>query len=153
LLKHISLFTRSFQYKEREKKSFILPIKVVISLDRYIAVTHPITYPNIMTSKRAKMLICGAWILSFVICFPPLVGWNDQRQTAIDEQPIEAEAKSVMDRCRPQCVLNQEPGYVIYSAVGSFYAPMLVMMFFNWRIYRTARWQFSLLLLGHCLVQ
>lgn len=28
---------------------------------------------------------------------------------------------------------------MIYSAVGSFYAPMLVMMFFNWRIYRTAK--------------
>ena len=51
---------------------------VVISLDRYIAVTHPITYPNIMTSKRAKLLILGAWVLSFVICFPPLVGWNDR---------------------------------------------------------------------------
>ena len=42
------------------------------------------------------------------------------------------------DRCNPQCQLNQEPGYVIYSSVGSFYAPMLVMMFFNWKIYRTA---------------
>ena len=42
-------------------------------------------------------------------------------------------------KCRmPKCQLNQEPGYVIYSAVGSFYAPMLVMMFFNWRIFRTA---------------
>lgn len=51
---------------------------VVISLDRYIAVTHPITYPNLMTSKKAKLLIAGAWILSFVICFPPLVGWNDK---------------------------------------------------------------------------
>jgi hypothetical protein len=113
---------------------------VVISLDRYIAVTHPITYPNIMTSKRAKLLILGAWILSFVICFPPLVGWNDQRQIAVAEQPIEDDPlKTMLERCKPQCVLNQEPGYVIYSAVGSFYAPMLVMMFFNWRIYRTAR--------------
>ena len=43
------------------------------------------------------------------------------------------------ERCNPQCMLNQEPGYVIYSAVGSFYAPMLVMMFFNWRIYQTAK--------------
>ena len=50
----------------------------MISLDRYIAVTHPITYPNLMTSKKAKLLIAGAWILSFVICFPPLVGWNDK---------------------------------------------------------------------------
>ena len=46
--------------------------------------------------------------------------------------------QEIADRCNPQCQLNQEPGYVIYSAVGSFYAPMLVMMFFNWRIYRTA---------------
>lgn len=51
---------------------------VVISLDRYIAVTHPITYPNLMTSKKAKLLIAGAWIVSFVICFPPLVGWHDK---------------------------------------------------------------------------
>ena len=55
---------------------------VVISLDRYIAVTHPITYPNLMTSKKAKLLIAGAWILSFVICFPPLVGWNDKDEEA-----------------------------------------------------------------------
>ena len=51
---------------------------VVISLDRYIAVTHPITYPNLMTSKKAKLLIAGAWVISFVVCFPPLVGWNDR---------------------------------------------------------------------------
>ena len=44
-----------------------------------------------------------------------------------------------MNRCLPQCQLIQEPGYVIYSAVGSFFAPMLVMIFFNWRIYRTAK--------------
>ena len=25
---------------------------VIISMDRYIAVTHPVTYPNIMTGKR-----------------------------------------------------------------------------------------------------
>lgn len=49
------------------------------------------------------------------------------------------EVLKIIERCNPQCMLNQEPGYVIYSAVGSFYAPMLVMMFFNWRIYRTAR--------------
>ena len=42
---------------------------VVISLDRYIAVTHPITYPNIMTSKRAKMLILAAWVLREFIAF------------------------------------------------------------------------------------
>lgn len=51
-----------------------------ISLDRYVAVTRPVTYPSIMSTKRAKSLIAGLWVLSFVICFPPLVGWKNQSQ-------------------------------------------------------------------------
>lgn len=47
-----------------------------ISLDRYVAVTRPVTYPSIMSTKRAKMLVAIVWVLSFVICFPPLVGFN-----------------------------------------------------------------------------
>ncbi|TMW45467.1 hypothetical protein DOY81_009454 [Sarcophaga bullata] len=50
-----------------------------ISLDRYVAVTRPVTYPSIMSTKKAKCLIAGIWVLSFVICFPPLVGWKDQK--------------------------------------------------------------------------
>ena len=44
----------------------------------------------------------------------------------------------VTDHCTPQCILPSDPGYVLYSAVGSFFAPMTVMIFFNWRIYRVA---------------
>lgn len=29
-------------------------------------------------------------------------------------------------------------GYVLYSAIGSFFLPTLVMLFFYWRIYRAA---------------
>jgi hypothetical protein len=52
-----------------------------ISLDRYVAVTRPVTYPSIMSSKKAKLLIAAVWVLSFLICFPPLVGWNDRKRT------------------------------------------------------------------------
>ena len=37
-----------------------------------------------------------------------------------------------------QCTLFNEKGYVIYSALGSFYIPMLFMFFFYWRIYLVA---------------
>ena len=196
---------------------------VIISLDRYIAVTHPITYPNLMTSKKAKLLITGAWVISFVVCFPPLVGWNDkmasegmqiiesilsgkfangtsgifyynithstilssnigivgnvpedylndeieptthsttisnfslfssQNEKSFSVYNIQShkhitsqinvvanELQSILERCQPKCMLTQDPGYVIYSAVGSFYAPMLIMMFLNCKIYRTA---------------
>lgn len=50
-----------------------------ISLDRYVAVTRPVSYPSIMSRRRAKALIAGLWVLSFVICFPPLVGWKDKK--------------------------------------------------------------------------
>ena len=38
----------------------------------------------------------------------------------------------------PECFLPSNIGYVLYSAIGSFYAPMLVMLFFNYRIYQVA---------------
>jgi hypothetical protein len=33
-----------------------------ISLDRYVAVTRPVTYPSIMSSSRAKLLIAGSYL-------------------------------------------------------------------------------------------
>lgn len=240
-----------------------------ISLDRYVAVTRPVNYPSIMSSSRAKILIAGVWILSFVICFPPLVGWKDSRpvngsfevsgfrirhphpmvvnrpsattssrepemaiaittaplnnitewlkvneshkygssdydniKTKYDDYPdpedydefpwtrykkrmkksvgkptpIKMEAFSGVSteaintfqhsdyeerrenqmtepseyffttsepsiesfRCRWICELTSDTGYVIYSAFGSFFIPMGVMLFFYWKIYRAA---------------
>ncbi len=37
-----------------------------------------------------------------------------------------------------QCFLTSEPGYIVYSALGSFYIPMCIMAFFYWKIYRAA---------------
>ncbi|XP_032295005.1 octopamine receptor Oamb isoform X1 [Drosophila virilis] len=208
-----------------------------ISLDRYVAVTRPVTYPSIMSTKKAKSLIAGIWVLSFVICFPPLVGWKDQEamvqptytrgnytlyyattmSSTQDEQldvgrikqkqeeaaaspiiengnaynpydpnfaPIDGSAEihiaamttttttttttartttiakstispsTEMDydllnapvvnmpqpatSCPWKCELTNDRGYVLYSALGSFYIPMFVMLFFYWRIYRAA---------------
>ncbi|KAJ9597913.1 hypothetical protein L9F63_011200, partial [Diploptera punctata] len=68
-----------------------------ISLDRYVAVTRPVTYPSIMSSGRAKLLIAGVWVLSFVICFPPLVGWKDKR-----DDPLNSNVSSTMFSSRQQ---------------------------------------------------
>jgi hypothetical protein len=54
-----------------------------ISLDRYVAVTRPVSYPSIMSTRRAKSLIAGLWVLSFVICFPPLIGWRNDDSVSI----------------------------------------------------------------------
>ncbi|XP_053678818.1 octopamine receptor Oamb-like [Anopheles nili] len=116
-----------------------------ISLDRYVAVTRPVTYPSIMSTRRAKSLIAGLWVLSFVICFPPLVGWKEQKvkenvyyeygnYTLVSMTP----SPSPPLPCPWTCELTNDAGYVVYSALGSFYIPMFVMLFFYWRIYRAA---------------
>lgn len=45
-----------------------------ISIDRYVAVTRPVKYRSIMTTRRAKSIVAAVWLLSFIICFPPLLG-------------------------------------------------------------------------------
>ena len=38
----------------------------------------------------------------------------------------------------PACTLTSQPGYIIYSACGSFWVPMIIMVMFYWKIYKTA---------------
>ncbi|XP_043273223.1 octopamine receptor Oamb isoform X2 [Venturia canescens] len=116
-----------------------------ISLDRYLAVTRPVSYPQIMSPKRAKLLVAAVWVLSFVICFPPLVGWKDQRLhpphnvTFGHSGPYNTTTILIpVKPCPWICELTNDAGYVVYSALGSFYIPMLVMLFFYWRIYNAA---------------
>ncbi|XP_047344406.1 octopamine receptor Oamb isoform X3 [Vespa velutina] len=116
-----------------------------ISLDRYLAVTRPVSYPQLMSPKRARLLVATVWILSFVICFPPLVGWKDKRShpthnvTFTQNGPFNTTTIIVpVKPCPWICELTNDAGYVVYSALGSFYIPMLVMLFFYWRIYNAA---------------
>ncbi|VVC36378.1 GPCR, rhodopsin-like, 7TM,G protein-coupled receptor, rhodopsin-like [Cinara cedri] len=122
-----------------------------ISLDRYLAVTRPVQYPSLMTSFRAKVLVVIVWVLSFVICLPPLVGWRDTHTDAVDDWSPGALQNETIGLPRPQppqeeplspcpwiCELPNKKWYVVYSALGSFYIPMFVMLFFYWRIYKAA---------------
>ncbi|KAG8182654.1 hypothetical protein JTE90_022477 [Oedothorax gibbosus] len=164
-----------------------------ISIDRYLAITRPVHYRSIMSNSRLKLLIFAVWALAIIICFPPLVGWNDRVQDREDVTHLESvpaygdmnkshlssqyftdtrsfyydtlkfiptnytddifgsNSSGILDemkfvgrnvtsrRCpKPQCALITNKGYVIYSALGSFYIPMFVMLFFYYRIYVVA---------------
>lgn len=119
-----------------------------ISLDRYLAISRPFEYPRLVSPLRAKMLIVGVWILAFIICFPPLIGWKERTvqqphphhcSTTVDYwSDEEEEAEDEEEGLLPGCQLTSEPGYIVYSACGSFWIPMIVMVGFYWRIYKTA---------------
>nr|CAD7589865.1 unnamed protein product [Timema genevievae] len=83
-----------------------------IALDRYWAITDPINYAQKRTLKRVLLMILGVWLLSGLICSPPLVGWNDWPDVFQNDTP---------------CQLTTQQGYVIYSSLGSFYIPLLIM--------------------------
>lgn len=121
-----------------------------ISLDRYLAVTRPVQYPSLMTSFRAKVLVVIVWVLSFVICLPPLVGWRDthtppEASTVLIRNELyrngtggRPQQEALPPSCPWICELPNNKWYVVYSALGSFYIPMFVMLFFYWRIYKAA---------------
>src|SRR6218665_92470 len=85
----------------------------LISLDRYWSITRAISYVRQRTRRRALVMISVVWVLSMAICFPPLAGWKRPQPTRLNY---------------PLCVLSEEPGYVLYSIVGSFYLPLAVMV-------------------------
>ncbi|KAI1717828.1 7 transmembrane receptor (rhodopsin family) domain-containing protein [Ditylenchus destructor] len=88
----------------------------IISLDRYWSVTQPLTYPT----KRTPLFICVmigvAWLVSLLICFPPILGWRPQRKPG-------------------ECSVSQDLGYVLYSSLGSFYIPVGILALVYWRIF------------------
>lgn len=98
---------------------------VLISLDRYWSITRALHYPQQRTPKRAAIMIAIVWILSGIICLPPLIGWKQPRPEMVSKYPI--------------CHISEDIGYVLYSSCGSFYIPMVIMVIVYFRIYLAAR--------------
>lgn len=96
-----------------------------IALDRYWAITDPINYAQKRTVERVLFLIAFVWILSLVISSPPLIGWNDWPEE--------------FDSRQHPCVLNSNPGYRVYSALGSFFIPLVIMSVVYIEIYIATR--------------
>ncbi|KAJ3614606.1 hypothetical protein NHX12_018177 [Muraenolepis orangiensis] len=93
-----------------------------ISLDRYWSVTQAVEYNLKRTPKRVKGMIVVVWLISAVISFPPLI--------SMDRSSSETNL---------QCQLNDETWYILYSSLGSFFAPCVIMILVYIRIYQVAK--------------
>lgn len=51
----------------------------LISLDRYWSITQAVEYLKKRTPIRAVVMIGSVWLLSALICIPPLLGWKVKR--------------------------------------------------------------------------
>ncbi|CAB3242056.1 unnamed protein product [Arctia plantaginis] len=98
---------------------------VAIALDRYWAVTN-IDYIHARTARRVGLMITCVWIVSFLVCIAPLLGWKDPDWDRRVSEDL-------------RCVVSQDVGYQIFATASSFYVPVLVILILYWRIYQTAR--------------
>jgi hypothetical protein len=89
-----------------------------ISLDRYFAITRPLAYCRKRSTNLARKMIALVWVGSFLITCPPVFGWNDE------------------SRSKYYCNLNTLLSYRIFSSIGSFFLPCVVMIFVYFRIFR-----------------
>ncbi|XP_041939868.1 5-hydroxytryptamine receptor 7 [Alosa sapidissima] len=93
----------------------------VISIDRYMGITKPLTYPVRQNGRCMAKMVFSVWLLSASITLPPLFGW----------------AQNVNDG--HVCLISQDLGYTVYSTAVAFYIPMSVMLYMYYRIYRAAK--------------
>ncbi|XP_069470339.1 D(2) dopamine receptor [Ambystoma mexicanum] len=90
-----------------------------ISIDRYTAVAMPMLYNTRYSSKRrVTVMISVVWVLSFAVSCPILFGLNN---TADHECLIE------------------NPTFVVYSSIVSFYVPFIVTLLVYVQIYIVLR--------------
>ncbi|XP_067374582.1 probable G-protein coupled receptor 101 isoform X2 [Channa argus] len=103
---------------------------IIVSVDRYLAIIHPLSYPTRMTPHLGTNLIICTWVLSFLQSTPPLYGWG-----AID-----------FDRHHNVCsvVWSSSVSYSAVVSTFSFWLPVLIMLGCYWMVFRAARRQNAL---------
>ncbi|CAF0974475.1 unnamed protein product, partial [Didymodactylos carnosus] len=94
----------------------------VIALDRYSAITNPISYHRTFFVKYWPFLVAGVWLCSGLISFPAIVYWR----LVVNQYEIN------------RCSFPDDIYYTIFSSLISFYIPLFVMIFVYIRIYRAA---------------
>ncbi|CAD5215784.1 unnamed protein product [Bursaphelenchus okinawaensis] len=94
-----------------------------IALDRYWAIHDPINYAQKRTPRFVCFTILLVWIVSGIISIPPMLGWNDWSSQELKDH----------------CELSSEKAFVVFSASGSFFVPLAVMVVVYLKIFVSAR--------------
>ncbi|XP_023255072.1 alpha-2A adrenergic receptor-like [Seriola lalandi dorsalis] len=94
-----------------------------ISLDRYWSVTQAIEYNLRRTPRRIKCTVFIVWVLAAIISFPPLITMK----------------KNEGNKDSPDCRINEEKWYILFSSTASFFAPCIIMIMVYVRIYQIAK--------------
>jgi len=103
-------------------------VLLVISIDRYFIIVKRC---DTLSPKKSKILIVSSWTLSFLISFPPLLGWGLFRYPRGCLQCLVQDENGEVDRLAKS--------FIIFSTILSIILPGLTLMFIYNRILRTVR--------------
>lgn len=106
---------------------------LVISVDRYLAVTMPLRYASLVLPWRVAVAMASVWTLSLAVSFLPIqMGWNTINGTVQNWGPGDPERKCRFELNRP---------YVLTDSLLTFYIPLMAMCWTYFRILLIARTQ------------
>uniref|UniRef100_A0A3Q3W6G4 Histamine H2 receptor n=1 Tax=Mola mola TaxID=94237 RepID=A0A3Q3W6G4_MOLML len=106
---------------------------LVISVDRYLAVTMPLRYASLVLPWRVAVAMGSVWTVSMFVSFLPIqMGWNTVNGTVQNQGPGDPERKCRFELNRP---------YVLATSILIFYLPLTVMCWTYLQILRIARTQ------------
>ncbi|XP_067904004.1 probable G-protein coupled receptor 101 [Heterodontus francisci] len=111
---------------------------VVVSIDRYLAIIHPLSYATRMTPRRGNNLIVFTWLLGTAQSTPPLYGWG---QVGFDGHNF----------C--SLVWSSSPSYTLLTTLFTFWMPVCIMLGCYWMVFRAARRQNALVHPTHPKIQ
>ncbi|XP_045188929.1 octopamine receptor 2-like [Mercenaria mercenaria] len=101
-----------------------------IAVDRYTATVYPVWYLEKKSPTRALVYIIFVWMFSIIVSVAPFIGWREMIQGFYQ---YDSEIN------RQHCVLFMSKTYVVYSAMGSFVIPTVLMVFLYVRIFIVLR--------------
>lgn len=114
---------------------------LAISVDRYLAISAPLSYTTRLTPARAAAAIVVIWTISLTVAFAPIhMGWNtaDFQVQNHDWRSWDEEEEG------RTCHYEWNNNYVLLSIFCIFFFPLLVMCGVYHRIFCMAREQVSL---------
>ncbi|XP_078689226.1 lysophosphatidic acid receptor 1-B-like [Branchiostoma floridae x Branchiostoma belcheri] len=97
---------------------------VLLSMDRYLAIFHPIFYQTRMSGRHVAVSLGIAWPACALVCLSPLMGWN------------------CIDNEKENCMRNSPDNYLILINIILIVA-VVVVVFVNVRIFIVLKQRFS----------
>ncbi|XP_072301546.1 histamine receptor H2b [Eucyclogobius newberryi] len=111
---------------------------MAISVDRYLAISAPLSYSRRVTTVRVIVAIVAIWTCSLAAAFLPVhMGWNTAHY---DVQHWDWAIGGEHQEGR-YCLYEWNNNYVIIYSTGTFYLPLLLMTGMYLCIFRVAREQ------------